>query len=296
MPSRLLLAAFTVLALALPSAAQAAKPERSYYVSLGDSYAAGYQATGQGEGRTTRKGFAYQLVGQAAKRGHRFELVNFGCANVPGETSESILKRKTACTYPTPGGEKYTGKTQATAAERFLRKNRGKVGLITVSIGGNDVTACAREADPVPCVVAALDRVKANGKTLVKRLRKAAGKKVRIVGITYPDVILGSWVSGLQADRDLAALSVTAFKSLLNPALKEIYQSVGGRFVDVTTATDAYRPLDQTTTLAPYGEIPIAVAEVCELTYYCQYRDIHPRTSGYKLIAELVAKTLPRKG
>ncbi len=291
MPYRLMLAV-AVFCLALPSAAQAAKP-KSYYVSLGDSYAAGYQATGQGEGHTTRKGFAYQLVGQAAKRGHRFELVNFGCG---GETTESILKRKKACAGLGPGGEKYAGKTQATAAERFLRRNRSKVGLITVSIGGNDVTACAREADPVPCVINALERVKANGKTLVKRLRKAAGKQVRIVGITYPDVILGSWVSGVQSDRDLASLSVVAFKDLLNPALKEIYQSVGGRFVDVTAATDAYRPLEQTTTLAPYGEIPIAVAKVCQLTYYCQYRDIHPRTSGYALIAKLVAKTLPKKG
>ncbi len=292
MPSRLILAAIAILALALPSAAQAAKPKRSYYVSLGDSYAAGYQATGQDEGRTTRNGFAYQLVGKARKRGHRFELVNFGCG---GETSRSILKRKARCAGLGPGGEKYAGRTQAAAAERFLRRHRGEIGLITVSIGGNDVTACARAADPIACVSPALEDVKANGKALLERLRRAAGTKTRIVGITYPDVILGSWVSGVPADRDLAALSVAAFKSLLNPALKEIYRSVGGRFVDVTAATDAYRPLEQTTTLAPYGEIPIAVAKVCQLTYYCQYRDIHPRTNGYALIAELIAKTLPRR-
>jgi hypothetical protein len=41
MPSRLVLVAVAVLSLALPSAAHAAKPKRSYYVSLGDSYAAG---------------------------------------------------------------------------------------------------------------------------------------------------------------------------------------------------------------------------------------------------------------
>ncbi len=292
MPSRLILAAIAILALALPSAAQAAKPKRSYYVSLGDSYAAGYQATGQDEGRTTRNGFAYQLVGKALQRGHRFELVNFGCG---GETSRSILKRKARCAGLGPGGEKYAGRTQAAAAERFLRRHRGEIGLITVSIGGNDVTACARAADPIACVGPALEDVKANGKALLERLRRAAGTKTRIVGITYPDVILGSWVSGAQADRDLAALSVTAFRSLLNPALKELYESVDGKFVDVTAATGAYTPLEQTTTLEPYGVIPVAVANVCRLTYYCQYRDIHPRTNGYALIAELVAKTLPRK-
>ena len=291
MPSRLILAAITVLALALPSTAQAAKSK--YLVSLGDSYAAGYEATGEGQGRTTRKGFAYQLVGEARKRGHRLELVNFGCG---GETSSSILTRTAPCGGLGPGGEDYAGSTQAAAAAQFLRRNRGKVGLVTVSIGGNDVTACVREPDPVACVGPAMERVKTNGKALLERLRKAAGKKVRIVGITYPDVILGAWVNpGDQAARDLAALSVVAFKSLLNPALKEMYRSVDGRFVDVTKATGAYGSLERTTTLAPYGEIPVPVAKVCRLTYYCKYRDIHANAKGYRLIAKLIAKTLPRR-
>jgi lysophospholipase L1-like esterase len=139
-----------------------------------------------------------------------------------------------------------------------------------------------------------MEKVKANGKKLLKRLRKAAGKKTQIVGITYPDVILGSWV-GENPDQDLAKLSVAAFQALLNPALKEMYTSVGGKFVDVTKATKAYTPLEQTTTLAPYGTIPVAVAEICKLTAYCAYRDIHPNAKGYAIIADLVAKALPRK-
>jgi hypothetical protein len=41
--------------------------------------------------------------------------------------------------------------------------------------------------------------------------------------------------------------------------------------------------------------VPKPVAEVCRLTYYCQFRDIHARTSGYRLIADLVVKSLPRR-
>ena len=81
----------------------------------------------------------------------------------------------------------------------------------------------------------------------------------------------------------------------LNPALKEMYTSVGGTFVDVTKATGAYTPLEQTTTLEPYGAIPVAVAEVCRLTAYCSFRDIHPNREGYGIIADLIAKTLPHK-
>ena len=288
MPRALAAAVAALSLLALPAAAQA-KP--SYYVSLGDSYAAGYQRFSETSAKTTRDGFAYQVVPRARARGYDLKLVNFGCG---GETSVSILKRKTKCGGLGPGGVDYAGVTQATAAERFLRKHRGDVKLVTVSIGGNDVTACAKQPDPVGCVGPAMEDVKANGKALLKRLRKAAGPKTRIVGITYPDVILGSWV-GEQPDQELAKLSVVAFQSLFNPALKEIYQSVGGRFVDVTKATKAYTPLEQTTTLAPYGEIPVAVAEVCRLTAYCAYRDIHPNAKGYALIAKLVAETLPRK-
>jgi lysophospholipase L1-like esterase len=156
------------------------------------------------------------------------------------------------------------------------------------------VTSCARGANPVPCVAAAIGKVKQNVSTLAKRLRKAGGKKVRIVGITYPDVILGQWVRP-PVSQDLAKLSVAAFFSLINPALKAAYAKGKGQFVDVTKATGAYTPLTQTTTLAPYGTIPVAVAKVCQLTWYCQFGDIHANSAGYKAIAKLVVKKLPRK-
>ena len=64
MPSRTFAAAVAALSLlALPAAAQAAKAKPSYYVSLGDSYAAGYQRFTATDARTTRDGFAYQVVG-----------------------------------------------------------------------------------------------------------------------------------------------------------------------------------------------------------------------------------------
>ncbi|MBJ7332754.1 MAG: hypothetical protein JHC95_22860 [Solirubrobacteraceae bacterium] len=280
-----------VAALAIPSAADAATKSQ-YLVSLGDSYAAGYQATGIGTGKNTRNGFAYQVPGLAKKRGYKLKLVNFGCG---GATTTSILgeKLKAGAKCLGPGAPTFTG-TQIAAAEKFLKANRDEVGLVTVSIGGNDVTACAKAESAVDCVGKAIPKLEKNVKALVKRLRAAAGPKVRITGITYPDVILGAWV-GENPNQDLAKLSVVAFKSLMNPALKKAYEGVDGKFVDVTTATGAYTPLEQTTELAPYGVIPTAVAEACRLSFYCQYRDIHATTEGYRIIADLVAKTLPKK-
>jgi lysophospholipase L1-like esterase len=251
-----------------PTATPAAAQSGKWYVSLGDSYAAGWQATGPHAGHTTRNGFAYQLTDEASDKGYHFTLRNFGCG---GATTTSILD-SIGCPAAAlgPGAAPYPAATQADAAVEFLKQHKGQIGLITVSIGGNDVTK------------------------LVSELRDAAGPDVPIRGITYPDVILGEYLSG-PSGQQLASLSVTAFKSLINPALSAAYASVGGKLVDVTTATGAYTPLTQTTTLAPYGTIPVAVAKVCSLTYYCQYKDIHPHTDGYKIIADLLLDSLPAK-
>lgn len=289
------LVACTLAALGLvPGAASAASPAKQLYVSLGDSYASGYQpGVVPGEGGNTRNGFAYQVPAFSARRGYRLRLVNFGCG---GATTTSLISAKGCARRALgPGGQAYPDHTQLAAAERFLRANRRRTALVTVSIGGNDVTACARAADPVACVTSAVTGIKKNVTAIAKRLRRAAGRRVRIVGTTYPDVILGEWVNGDAASRDLASLSVVAFRALINPALKAAYMTARARFVDVTAASGAYTPFDQVTTLHPYGTVPVAVARVCELTYYCSLRDIHARTDGYALIAKLVARQLPRR-
>jgi lysophospholipase L1-like esterase len=298
----LLLAVAACTMLAVPTAGLAAKGHghhkkpakaaQKLYVSLGDSYAAGYQPTGVGVGATTTNGFAYQLPAAAKSRGYRLKLVNFGCG---GATTTSILNQiGCAPTSLGPGGTAYATTTQAAAATAFVKAHRKQVGLITVSIGGNDVTSCAKAEDPIPCVGAAVAGIKQNVSALTQQLRAAAGPKVPIVGITYPDVILGAWLKGTDAAQNLARLSVVAFQSLINPALKDSYASGRAGFVDVTAATGAYGPLDQTTSLDPYGVIPVPVAKVCELTYYCEFGDIHARTDGYRLIADMIAATLPR--
>jgi lysophospholipase L1-like esterase len=276
-----------------PALSQAA-PKPRFYVSVGDSYAAGFQPTGVGQGRTTRSGFAYQVPALAAERGYDLRLVNFGCA---GASTTSLLEAK-GCSRERlgPGGRRYAGRTQIAAAEAFLRANRRRTALVTVSIGGNDVTACAQSADAVSCTAQAVQTMGRNVLETARRLRRAAGPRVRIVGTTYPDVLLGLYPGGDQAAQRLAALTVTAFRMFINPTLESAYAAAGGRLVDVTAASGSYIPFDRTTTLLPYGTVPVAVARICELSYFCAYRDIHLRTDGYRLIAELVVRTLPRRG
>jgi lysophospholipase L1-like esterase len=287
--ARMLLVLVAVLAVAslgisgLARNSAGAASNQKYYVSLGDSYSVGYQPT---IGATS--GYA----GYAAKK-LGMTLVNFGCG---GATTTSIL-HTLGCPdvlRHTAGLRTYPKTTQIQAADAFLRAHRGQIGLLTVSISGNDVTSCAQSANPIPCVGAAVAGITQNVTQLVSDLRAAAGPKVPLIGLTYPDVILGSYVyptnPGPASAQSLAQLSVVAFKSLINPALSAAYATGNGQFVDVTSASGSYVPLTNTINTKTYGTIPAAVASVCQLTWFCQKGNIHAKTSGYTLEGALIVK------
>jgi lysophospholipase L1-like esterase len=256
---------------------------------VGDSYAAGSQPISRHTRFTTRNGFSYQLVSAARQNGYQFRLANFGCG---GATTTSVL-HSTGCRSHMlgQGAPAYSHQTQAAAAQDFLSAHRGRVGLVTVVIGLNDVSPCFATTSPIQCVDHTLPRVKANLATLLQGLRHAVGPAARIVGISYPDVFLGAALK--RSGRALARRSVRAFETLINPALKRAYEAIGGTFIDVTKATGGYGSWTDTVILPPYGELAAPVAKVCELTFYCQYRDVHPRTSGYALIARRILAVLP---
>ncbi len=144
----------------------------------------------------------------------------------------------------------------------------------------------------VPCVGQATRSIKEHVSDLARRLRAAAGPKTRIVGTTYPDVILGDYVLG---NPQLAPLSVVAFQPLINPTLKDAYAAARGSSSTsppppARTRRRTRRPISR-----PTGTVPVAVAQVCQLTYFCEFQDIHARTPGYGLIARLIADA-PRAG
>ena len=279
----LLVLGCTALGILGPSTTAHAASSKSptYYVSLGDSYSVGYQP---GFGATP--GYTVYVAGKT-----HLKLVNFGCA---GATTTSLIA-SVGCPDPLPhttGAAPYPTMTQSAAAEAFLTAHHGHIGLITVTIGGNDVIPCARQANVVNCVGTAVSGVSKNVTALVAALRAAAGPRVPLIGLTYPDVILGTYVYPSQPPSaslvSLANLSVVAFKALINPALAKAYSSAGGSLVDVTAATGAYTPLTRTVRLVPYGTIPAPVASVCSLTWFCSQGNIHAKTTGYTLIGKLV--------
>jgi lysophospholipase L1-like esterase len=270
--------------------ASMAKTAPNYYLSLGDSYSVGYQP---GKGATSG------YTGYVAMKS-KLTLANLGCG---GATTTSLLT-VIGCTTPYgPTAAKdavaYPTETQEQAALDFIAAHPGHVGLITVSIGGNDVTACDSNPDPISCVEAAESTIMTNVTSLVSALDAALSSNgdtsAKLIGLTYPDVILGDYVyppGGTNVT--LANESVLAFDDLINPTLKTAYTSVPeGSFVNVTQAryqkaiSGDDTPLTTTVNLKPYGKIPVAVWEVCTLTYYCSQGNIHANTKGYTFIGKL---------
>lgn len=261
-------------------------PGDQVYVSIGDSYAAGYQPQSAQTGSTTQSGFAYEVVAKAAMKGTVFRLVNFGCS---GETTTQIVAEN-GCQPAAlgPGAPAYPDSPQATAALATIKADPSTVKLVTIVMGGNDVLKCLTTAQPQQCIEQAIPIVQRNVSGLVAAIHQAAGPSVKIVGLTYPDSYLGEYVKGTPDAVDLAARSRLLFSRYLNPALKKSYTDNGAEFVDITALSGAYGPIDQTTTVAPYGVLPVPVAKVCRLTFYCQYQDVHPTTEGYSFIADQV--------
>jgi len=275
----LVVGAFAFLMAGCSSSSTSTVPPVKYYVSLGDSYAVGYQplpAPHASPGYT-----AYVATAQ------HLQLENFGCA---GATTVSILTTNgCAGVVAATDAVAYSTTPQTTAAEAFIRAHKGSIALITVSIGGNDVTRCASVASPITCFYSSVSTASANITRLANGLRSAAGPAVPIIGLTYPDVLLGLWVHpAASPDKSFASLSVTGFRDAFNPALKSAYTSAAAKFVDITAATGAYTPLTETTTLSPFGVIPIAVAQVCMLTWYCTVGSIHANTQGYTFIGRQI--------
>jgi lysophospholipase L1-like esterase len=246
--------------------------EPAVYLSIGDSYAAGFQPSDRG-GATTTRGYADVL----AARRQPVQLLNLGCAGATVTSATST----TGCALPAPAAPAYSTESQLDAAVRILREHRGDVAFVTVSLGGNDLLPCASSADPTTCVADAVTRVGQTLPALLRTVRDAAGPDVPIAGITYPDVLLSRTFGDPSQAESLAQLSVTAFQALFNPALRTAYESVKGIFVDVTAGTGAY------------GDPVAAKAAVCELTFACSRRDIHPTDAGYRRIADLLDAAIP---
>jgi lysophospholipase L1-like esterase len=268
----LLALAFVAGALAATTPGAAAASKATYYVSVGDSLAQGYQPIGGPlsplgvDGYA--QGYANQLFKAVRGRYEQLQLVKLGCG---GETTRTMVLGAVWCGFPAG--------SQVAQAEAFLNVHRGEVAFVTIDVGANDTFEYGDQA--VPTILTYLPQI-------LGRLRAAAGPGVPIIGMSYYGVGLpGVW----NATHDLAAVQgYVAQVGAFNDLLESIYASAADPVADVEGAF-------QVTDTTLVGGTPLDVLREWQGTWICapppHGPDIHANSAGYGVIAEAFEEQLP---
>ncbi len=265
------------IALVVPSGADASAGRgddraTSWYLALGDSLAAGYQP---GAGDDRAGGYVGGVLDAVQDTAPKARLRNLACS---GATTTSMLGTD-RCAYDQG--------SQVAEAVEFLEAHKGKVDLVTIDIGANDVTPCARGTVDVACALRAVATVESNLTTILGRLRAATGPDTEIIVLNYYNPFLAAWLTG-PAGQQVAGLT-TQLQTLLNGAVARSAATVGADVADVATA---YRSFDTTPVATAFGTIPTNVATICAWTWMCTRNDIHANDAGYAVLAATVVGRL----
>jgi lysophospholipase L1-like esterase len=259
------------------------------YVALGDSLAAGWQPDSQGHDRSTPHGYV-DVVARSLARSHpglRHRTLSCG-----GATAGTLLNGGAGCQ---PGGER----GQIERAEDLLAASPGTV-LVTVNIGDNDIEACIDGNDGTvdrACLTRGEDNLRRNLPQIAARLRAAAPASAPVVGLVDYDQFLSLWLEGPRG-RAAARRSLPIILSL-NRLVAGIYRK-GGLQVADAGARFATGDLTHSRTLPGHGSVPLAVYNICTLTWACSAEPIghddHARPRGYYELAQSILDVLRPPG
>lgn len=281
----LLLALGTVPAGAAP---KAPAPPVTYYLSLGDSVAAGWQPNPDtGVASITSEGYTDQLYRRLRDAVPGLVHQKMAC---PGETTLSMINgggpHAALCGYP-------LGNSQLMQAVAFILSHPGKVAFITIDIGVNDVLSCLSAPNVPGCVAGVLPSVGTRLGQILYTLRVTAGYTGPIVGMNYYNPYLAAWIEGVPPDGDagpqFAELTNTLAMALNNLALKPAYAAFGVPVADVFTAF-------RSTRWQMVDGWPFNVFRICQFTWMCSDLDIHPNRRGHGVIAGVFQRILEGYG
>jgi lysophospholipase L1-like esterase len=262
----------------LTPAARADDSPTTYDVSLGDSLAQGFQPNGD-----VTRGYAEQLYGLLVADRPKLRLVKLGCGG------ESTVSMRFGSQDPTVVGScgppryykvLYPRGTQLAEAVSFLEAHKGKVALVTIDIGANDLSWRDGRGNDVFCLLepdgcaARTASTAENLAAILADLRTAAGPDVPIVGMSYYDVFAPLCVS------DPSLPFVCGRVDAFNATLVDTYAAAGDPVADVAGAFEN-------------DNLVNAAAHVCAWTWFCAVGDVHANTAGYGVIAAAFKQAIP---
>jgi lysophospholipase L1-like esterase len=282
--SVVLFALAALVALAVAGGRASAASKATYYLSLGDSLAQGYQPIGGPLSSAAPpgydQGYADQLFKLERDKYTQLQLVKLGCG---GESTVSMRNGSQdpnlaySCGPPSFYQQHYPdGGTQLAEAATFLAQHRGEVAFVTIDIGANDVLGPS-----------GLGPALSNLAIILADLRAAAGPEVPIIGMNYYDPFAPqAWTQGGLPGLQAQVAGIVTINSLL----KSVYVAAGDPVADVESAFSV-------TDFTPADGTPLDVVRECAWTWICTPPplgpDIHANTAGYSVIAQAFADQLP---
>ncbi|MFI8221440.1 GDSL-type esterase/lipase family protein [Streptomyces sp. NPDC085932] len=255
--------------------------ETTYYISLGDSLATGYQPDVD---KDTAVAYTDQLYTQLKRRDPNLQHIRLGCT---GETTESLIKGG-RCDYP-------QAQSQLDAALKALAQHKGKVAYVSLSVGANDIQACVGPAETLDaaCLNTAGQAMGEHLTQIAAALRKAGTEHTQYTGSTYYNPFLAAWLTGTPGQKT-AEESAPLIRAA-NRAISQVYGTAGFEVADVA---GAYSSEDSTTlvNVPGAGVAPKNVAKICQLTWTCtDEKDPHPNADGHKVIAGAFSAVLAER-
>jgi lysophospholipase L1-like esterase len=217
----------------------------------------------------------------------------------PGETTATMLGTPAVVTCGALYNAEFSDRSQITAAETFLARHPGRVALVTLDIGANDVDTCI-SATKVNATCLEANDVAAikNLGTILGALTRAVHRydpTARVAGMNYLDSFLGLAFSPGGTSGTEAATASVAATNAFNVELSTIFHKFGAKVADVASAFH----IDDVLPLSKYDgkTLPADVVMTCQLTWMCpvvagKAQDIHPNAAGYRTIAAAFTKVL----
>jgi lysophospholipase L1-like esterase len=277
-----------VAAVAACSASSPARPAghrsrpvpASYYLALGDSLSRGVQPDPAGTSVETAEGYPDLVYARIAPDHPGLRLVQLGC---PGETTTTMIHGG-ICRYP--------GGSQLAAADAFLRAHRRHVLLVTIDLGADDVETCGSQpglASLASCV-GQVPGAAARLATILASLR-AAGPRVRIVGMSYYLPDLAEWRNGMLGRA--VAWGSERLAVGYNDLLEHAYSQAGVKVANIFGAFDT-TDFGNPVSVPGVGSVPRNVARICEWTWECASAprgpNQHANRAGYDVIATAILR------
>ncbi|MER5766474.1 SGNH/GDSL hydrolase family protein [Streptomyces sp. NPDC001985] len=259
----------------------AASAEPTYYVSLGDSLASGFQPDVQ---RDTDQAYTDKLFTQLKKTDANLRHIKLGCT---GETTATMINRG-ICDYKDSANKTVS---QLGKAVDFLKQNGTRVKFVSLNIGGNDIGTCfVNGAIDVSCTLRALKTLDTNLGRITSAINTASSTQTHLAGANSVNPFLVTWLTGAQGQ--IIAQQSAGVQQAFNEIVAKHYRNTHFTLADFATAYESFA-FTPDVDVAGVGKVPTNVARICQLTFVCgALQDIHPNPTGHQVLADAMRPAL----